>query len=221
MDETEAGAGSSAGVTSRPPPADGRCPAVHPSGSRCILPAGHAGDHQLPEAAGPLFQWQPGQAAPGVGGAPGLGGVATRFCHACGSQIDARAEICPRCGVRQLAAGGGKDRVAAAALALVLGGFGVHKFYLGRVGQGLVYLVFFWTYIPTLVAWVEAILYLRTSNEAWADKYGGPVQSPNSLAIGCLWAVALLPLLALVGVFVLIVMGAGAADILRGMGRSI
>ncbi|MFH4181154.1 zinc ribbon domain-containing protein, partial [Acinetobacter baumannii] len=27
--------------------------------------------------------------------------VPTKFCYACGQQIDARAEICPKCGVRQ------------------------------------------------------------------------------------------------------------------------
>ena len=96
------------------------------------------------------------------------------FCFACGQPIDARAEICPKCGVRQRgapgAATGQKSRIAAALLAFFLGGFGVHKFYLGRVGQGLLYLC--WTFIPAIIAFIEFIIYLCTSDEAFAAKYG-------------------------------------------------
>jgi len=34
------------------------------------------------------------------------------------------------------------DRATAIGLALILGGVGIHKFYLGRVGQGVLYLLF-------------------------------------------------------------------------------
>lgn len=65
-----------------------------------------------------------------------------KFCSDCGAVIKARAEICPKCGVRQAAppnsllatAPNGKSKLAAALFALLLGGFGVHKFYLGRIG---------------------------------------------------------------------------------------
>ena len=99
------------------------------------------------------------------------------FCIACGQQIDARAEICPRCGVRQRAAAGsgsGKDRVVTIILALLLGWIGGHKFYLGKVAQGVIYLLFSWTGIPGLIAWIEAIVYLTTSDESWAATHGGP-----------------------------------------------
>lgn len=65
-----------------------------------------------------------------------------------------------------------KDKFVAALLAFFLGGFGVHKFYLGRPGQGILYLLFFWTFIPALVAFFEAILYLLADREAFAQKYG-------------------------------------------------
>ena len=65
-----------------------------------------------------------------------------------------------------------KSRLAAALLAFFLGGFGVHKFYLGRVGQGILYLLFFWTFIPAIVAFVEMIIYLTMTDEAFAAKYG-------------------------------------------------
>ncbi|MFN3596146.1 MAG: TM2 domain-containing protein [Rubricoccaceae bacterium] len=65
-----------------------------------------------------------------------------------------------------------KDKIVAALLAFFLGGFGVHKFYLGRVGQGVLYLLFFWTFIPAIVAFFEAILYLVADRDAFAAKYG-------------------------------------------------
>ena len=94
------------------------------------------------------------------------------FCSACGQPIDPRAEICPNCGVRQKRAYGTKSRIAAALLAFFLGGIGVHKFYLGRVGWGIVYLLFFWTLIPSFIAFIEFIVYLCMSDEAFAAKYG-------------------------------------------------
>lgn len=96
------------------------------------------------------------------------------FCFACGEKIDPRAEICPKCGVRQKAekVQGEKSRVAAILLAFFLGGFGAHKFYLGRIGWGVVYLIFFWTIIPSIVAFVEFIIYICMSDEQFAAKYG-------------------------------------------------
>ncbi|TZF86696.1 TM2 domain-containing protein [Lysobacter lacus] len=94
------------------------------------------------------------------------------YCRACAQLIDARAEICPRCGVRQFARAGHKSRMTAALLAFFLGGLGAHKFYLGRVGWGIAYLLFCWTLIPGIVAFVEFIVYLCTSDEAFAAKYG-------------------------------------------------
>jgi TM2 domain-containing membrane protein YozV len=49
-----------------------------------------------------------------------------------------------------------KDEVIGVLLAIFLGGLGVHHFYLRRDGLGILYLVFSWTGIPMIVAWVEA-----------------------------------------------------------------
>lgn len=49
-----------------------------------------------------------------------------------------------------------KDPTTALLLALFLGGIGGHKFYLGQVGLGVVYLLFSWTFIPGIVAFIEA-----------------------------------------------------------------
>lgn len=51
-----------------------------------------------------------------------------------------------------------KSPTTAVLLAFFLGGVGAHKFYLGRIGLGIVYLVFFWTGIPALIGFIEAFL---------------------------------------------------------------
>lgn len=96
------------------------------------------------------------------------------FCHACGTSLDPRAEICVKCGVRQRrAATTGRSRTSAAVFALFLGGLGAHKFYLGQPGLGVLYLLFCWTLVPSVVALIEGILYLTMSDEDFAAKHGG------------------------------------------------
>ena len=96
-----------------------------------------------------------------------------KYCSGCGVLIHKDAHNCPQCGApQQGGAVGDKSRVAAILLALFLGGIGIHKFYLGRPGMGILYLLFFWTFIPAVVAFVEAIIYLTMSDSAFAAKYG-------------------------------------------------
>ena len=49
----------------------------------------------------------------------------------------------------------GKSKGVAIVLALFLGGIGVHKFYLGRGGQGVLYLLFCWTFVPSFLALID------------------------------------------------------------------
>ena len=65
-----------------------------------------------------------------------------------------------------------KSKVVAFLLAWLLGGIGGHKFYLGRTGQGLLYLVFCWTFIPAAIAFIEGIIYITMSDERFWQKYG-------------------------------------------------
>jgi TM2 domain-containing membrane protein YozV len=51
-----------------------------------------------------------------------------------------------------------KDSTVGVVLALCVGGVGAHHFYLGKTGVGIVYALFFWTFIPACVAFIEAFL---------------------------------------------------------------
>jgi len=64
-----------------------------------------------------------------------------------------------------------KSKVVAGVLAILLGGLGVHKFYLGKLGQGVLYLLFSWTGIPSIIGLIEGILYLFKSDEEFNREY--------------------------------------------------
>lgn len=58
-----------------------------------------------------------------------------------------------------------KSKVVAAVLAFFLGGFGIHRFYVGKIGSGLVMLVLwfiglFTFFLPTLVV----LIWCRTAH---------------------------------------------------------
>jgi TM2 domain-containing membrane protein YozV len=48
-----------------------------------------------------------------------------------------------------------RDELLGVLLALFLGGFGVHHFYLRRTGLGVLYLVFCWTPLPWFLGFIE------------------------------------------------------------------
>ena len=98
------------------------------------------------------------------------------YCRGCGAGIHESAPACPKCGAPQHLAGtafsGRRNRVTAALLALLLGGLGAHKFYLGSIFLGLLYLLFFWTAIPALIGLIEGVYYLTLTDEEFGRKYG-------------------------------------------------
>lgn len=58
------------------------------------------------------------------------------------------------------------NKLAYVLLAFFLGGFGGHKFYSGKIGTGILYLIFSWTFIPSMIAFVEFLIALtKTSYE--------------------------------------------------------
>lgn len=58
-----------------------------------------------------------------------------------------------------------KSNVVAGLLGIFVGGIGIHKFYMGKWIQGLIYLLFFWTGIPMIVGFIEGIIYLVEDQE--------------------------------------------------------
>lgn len=77
-----------------------------------------------------------------------------------------------------------KDKIAAGLLAIFLGGLGIHKFYLGFTGPGLVYLLtntigfaitWIMLFIPNMVlgviAIVEGIIYLTRTDQEFEQEY--------------------------------------------------
>ena len=47
-----------------------------------------------------------------------------------------------------------------------MGWAGIHKFYAGRIGAGIVYLLFCWTGIPAIIAFIEFIIGLCKKADA-------------------------------------------------------
>ncbi len=64
-----------------------------------------------------------------------------------------------------------RNRIVAGLFGIFLGGFGIHKFYLGKIGQGIFYIVFSWTLIPSFIGFIEGIIYLSMSEESFNQKY--------------------------------------------------
>lgn len=64
-----------------------------------------------------------------------------------------------------------KSKITAGILAILLGSLGIHKFYLGKIGMGILYLVFCWTGITGIIGLIEGIIYLTCKDEEFQAKY--------------------------------------------------
>lgn len=94
-----------------------------------------------------------------------------RFCRACGHVVHLSATDCPRCGAKQYPTNK-LSKSMALLMCFFFGAFGGHRFYLGRPVSGVLYLLFFWTLIPPLIAFVEFFILLCSSEETINEKYG-------------------------------------------------
>lgn len=105
--------------------------------------------------------------------------IEKRFCYNCGTQTQANQAMCTKCGVSLTGGSGKKSKVAAGVLAIVLGAYGGHQFYLGNTGSAVIRLVVsivgIFIVIPTLVmaviALIEGIKYLMMEDDVFDATY--------------------------------------------------
>lgn len=50
------------------------------------------------------------------------------------------------------------NKIVYCLLAFFLGGIGVHKFYAGKTGTGILFILFSWTFIPCFIAFIDCIV---------------------------------------------------------------
>ena len=118
-------------------------------------------------------------------------GVDEMFCTTCGKIINKQAEICPHCGVRVRPAPvtgsqfdpnvrySEKSRIVAGVLGIVLGGLGIHRFYLGNIGLGIVQIIvsIITLGIGSIWGFIEGIIIIAGAN--WKDSEGLPLRPYN------------------------------------------
>lgn len=64
-----------------------------------------------------------------------------------------------------------KSRIAAGLLHILLGDIGVGNFYMGKIGLGILDIVFCWTGVPAIFGLVRGIIILTQSPAEFARKY--------------------------------------------------
>lgn len=115
-------------------------------------------------------------------------GADEMFCSSCGGVIKKRAEICVKCGVRVTVPAylqsevsaptvySPKSRLVAGLLGILLGAIGVHRFYLGNVGIGIVQIIvtIVTLGIGSLWGFVEGIIIIAGGD--WKDARGRPLK---------------------------------------------
>jgi len=87
----------------------------------------------------------------------------TKYCEHCGKRIDARAEICPKCGVRikeppkQVHHTEKKNEGIAAVLSFLFVGLG--QIYNGQIGKGIIFIVIGLFLVASMMLFIGFILY--------------------------------------------------------------
>ncbi len=119
------------------------------------------------------------------------------FCGTCGFPLEKNAQFCGECGtalyrsheqktfpdkpknkpdrktktqVFSSTGDGSKNKATATLLALFLGAFGAHKFYMGSWGWGIIYLLTCWLLVPYLFSLVETVKYILMTDEEFMVK---------------------------------------------------
>ena len=75
-----------------------------------------------------------------------------------------------------------KSKTTTILLALFLGGFGAHRFYLGQYWRGIFCILFFITWIPTIISLIDVLIFGLMSQEKFDDKYNNKLLSDASIS---------------------------------------
>ena len=91
------------------------------------------------------------------------------FCGKCGADIG-DAKYCPNCGNSNdpdAPVKGVKtvNKIAYGLIAILIGGLGIHRFYAGKIFSGIIYILFCWTGIPSILGLVEGIIALTREDD--------------------------------------------------------
>ena len=101
-----------------------------------------------------------------------------KFCQNCGVEANPSAVMCVKCGVKFATAlpEDAKSKLAAGLLGVLLGGLGIHRFYLGYIGVGIaqIFVTFVTFGIGGLWGFIEGILILTGSMNK--DAKGQPLK---------------------------------------------
>lgn len=95
-------------------------------------------------------------------------GQGNSYCHNCGNPVAADAAVCLTCGVpnKKPVNPNAKSKVAAGLLAIFLGGFGVHNFYLGYTKKAVTQLVL--TLVGILLSCIVIGAFIIMGVSIWA-----------------------------------------------------
>ena len=66
---------------------------------------------------------------------------------------------------------GAEKKIAAGIFGILLGSFGIHKFYLGYTKEGIIQLILGFFCIGSIIGLIEGIIYLTKSDEAFVATY--------------------------------------------------
>jgi len=72
-----------------------------------------------------------------------------------------------------------KNKSTATILCFFLGWLGAHKFYLGKSGLGIIYLIFFWSYVPAIVAFIEFFMLLFMTDDEFNLQFNSDSSAPR------------------------------------------